>query len=240
MGVSVSASARRRRRWFPSPSPSAPAAKGGRNPGSGGWLVYRWCTVVGDGVCVGAAASGVAVLSPRIWPLLVGASGGDDGSVGVLPRGWRGGDAVFAWWRFRPQACCRRAGVSSSDGAELLRYVWRFFDGADGAAAEDELRMVLEGSGLLSPGQELRGFGARRRPICFSVYDPVRRGWWLLRSVVAFWLGVLPAPRFVVVDGAVQLRWRVVDEDVLQGVFHLYPWLFLYVCVSIFCILTTL
>lgn len=198
--------------------------------------------MVGDGVCVGAAASGVAVLSSRIWPLLVGALGGDDGSVGVLPRGWRGGDAVFGWWRFRPRACCRRAAVSSPDGAELLRYVcWRFFAGAGGAAAEEGLWMVLEGSGFLRPGQELCELGARRRPIFLSVLDPVRQGWWLLWSVVAFWLGVLPVPRFVVEDGVILIRRREVEEGGLRGVFHLYPlWLFLYVRVLISCILTTL
>ena len=97
--------------------------------------------------------------------------------------------------------------------------------------------MVLEGSGLLWPGQELRGFGARRRPICFSVYDPVRRGWWLLRSISALWLGVLPAPWVVADAGGVQHRRREVDEDEdLRVVFHMYPlWVFLYVL----CILAT-
>ena len=114
-------------------------------------------------------------------------------------------------------------------------------EGAGGTAAEERLRLVLEGSGLLRPGQELRELGARRRPTFFSVQDPVRQGWWLLWSVVAFWLGVLPVPRFVVEDGDVQLRRREVEEEGLQGVFRLYPlWLFLYVYVFIFCILTTL
>ena len=124
---------------------------------------------------------------------------------------------------------------------ELLRYVcWSFKGGTGGTAAEGVLRTVLEGSGLPRPDQELCELGARRRPTSFRVQDPVLRGWWLLWSVFASWLGVLPVPRVVAEAGVVQLRRREVDEG-LRVVFHLYPLsVFLYVCVFKLCILATI
>ena len=156
---------------------------------------------------MGAASAWSAILSRRIWLLLVGTWCTDDGSVRVLLRGWRGCDDVLVLWGSLPRARCRRAAASSYDGAELLRYVcWRFISGEGGAAAEGGLRVVLEGSGLLRPDRELCVLGARRRPTIFRDFDPVRRGWWLLRSISALWLGVLPAPWVVADAGAVQLR----------------------------------
>ena len=93
--------------------------------------------------------------------------------------------------------------------------------------------MVLEGSCLPRPDQELCELGARRWLTSFHVQDPVLRGWWLLWSVFASWLGVLPVPRVVAEAGVVQLRRREVDEG-LRVVFHLYPlWVFLYVCFNV-------
>ena len=226
----------------PPPFSAAAAAEGEGNPGSGGRLVNRvWWRLVGGGVGVGAASLRSAVLSRWIRPSLVGAWCNDDGSVRVLPREWRGGGAVSVLWGFRPRACCRRAVVSSFDGAGLLRYAcWRFIGGADGAASEGGLRVELEGSGLLRPDLELGVLGAHRRPTFFCVFDPVRWGWWLLRSIIALWLGVLLDPWVVDDAGGVQLRWREVDDD-LRVVFLLYsPWVFLYVFMVVLCILTTL
>ena len=180
------------------------------------------------GVCVGAASAWLTVLSPRIWPLLVGVLCVDDGSVGVLPRGWRGDGAVLVQWRLRPRARRRRAAVFSHGGAELLRYVrWSFKEAAGGVDVEGVLRTVMVGSGLPRPDQELGELGARRRPTSLRIQDPVLRGWWLLRSIDASWLGVLPVPR---------VRRRDVDEG-LRVNFHLYPLsVILYVCVFKLCI----
>ena len=102
--------------------------------------------------------------------------------------------------------------------------------------------MVMEGSGLLRLDLELWVLGVSRRPTIFCDFDPVRRGWWLLRSISALWLGVLPAPWVVADAGGVQHRRREVDEDEdIRVVFHLYPlWVFLYVFVYVLCILATI
>ena len=93
----------------PLPFSAAAAAEG--DPGSGGRLVnrVRW-RLVGGGVCVGAASLRMAVLSRRIWPPLVGAWCSDDGSVRVLPQGWRGGDVILVVVLY-PRALQHRSGA---------------------------------------------------------------------------------------------------------------------------------
>ena len=85
-------------------------------------------------------------------------------------------------------------------------------DGVGGAAAEGVLWTVLEGSGLPGPDQVMCELGTRRRPTSFHVQDPVLRGWWLLWSIVAFWLGVLPVLGAIAEASGVLLRRREVDE----------------------------
>jgi hypothetical protein len=121
--------------------------------------------------------------------------------------------------------------------------------GAGGGAAEGVGRFAGEGSGLLWPDRKRLELGVCRRPMSFQyVSDPVLRSWWLLRLFKAFWLGVHPPPRFVVVGAFVAVRagggssrrLEVDEDEGPQRFLLMYPLLvFLYLCASLCCILTT-
>jgi hypothetical protein len=139
--------------------------------------------------------------------------------------------------------CCRLRG-SDGDASDVLVFqvwlplaaeVWRLWSGAGGATSEGELRLAVEGFGLSRPDQERSKIGACRPPTIVCVPDPVLRGWWLLRSIVALWLGVLPAPGAAAEAGGVRFRWRREDDGCLRVVFRLYPlWCFLYFLVLMY------
>jgi hypothetical protein len=207
-----------------SPSPLRPLwrRRGGGTPDLCVRCVNRvWKCVAGVVACEGAAAMLPAFWSSQVRLPLASALGSGDGPVGVPLCACHGGDGVRVFWGSPPWARLsthRRLLLRRCGAAE----VWRLWSGAGGAASEGELRLAVEGSGPSRPDQERSKIGACRRPTIVCVPDPVLRGWWLLRSIVALWLGVLPAPGAAAEAGGVHFRWRREDDGCLRVVFLVF------------------